>query len=317
MVLQVLVFLLVVCPLLSGAALASRLAPSPTLLLTRRSQAQHTPPSAQARCPDDCPACRLASPAASSGGPVPASVRPWREVKSRWGAPKRVNTEGFACPNPQCAYWGITDAQVHATFWGWHAWPCRTDPDLSLSGLPHHLQCATPHPVVPAENPRAPDPPWCSLHWPKGWTSLPQSGSSAIVRPPSLPGSHTLASTPGRSTSAPFAPSISPTSNWTNSTQILWLWLAIDPLTKIIPVLQLGPRTQHRAHLMIHSLRLMLAPGCLLSSIGFLGGREGKDTSICYDEDMNINPHQQGESSCLARIDYRHGSRKCQPPSRI
>ena len=48
-----------------------------------------------------------------------------------------------------------------------------------------------------------------------------------------------------------------------SATQILWLWLAIDPLTKIIPVLQLGPRTQHRAHLLIHSLRLMLAPGCL------------------------------------------------------
>jgi transposase-like protein len=42
--------------------------------------------------------------------------------------------------------------------------------------------------------------------------------------------------------------------------QILWLWLAIDPLTKIIPVLQLGPRTQHMAHLLIHSLRQLLAP---------------------------------------------------------
>jgi hypothetical protein len=41
--------------------------------------------------------------------------------------------------------------------------------------------------------------------------------------------------------------------------QILWLWLAIDPLTKMIPVLQLGPRTQHLAHLLIHSLRQMLA----------------------------------------------------------
>jgi IS1 family transposase len=45
--------------------------------------------------------------------------------------------------------------------------------------------------------------------------------------------------------------------------QILWLWLAIDPLTKIIPVLELGPRTQHMAHLLIHSLRQSLAPGCL------------------------------------------------------
>ena len=45
--------------------------------------------------------------------------------------------------------------------------------------------------------------------------------------------------------------------------QVLWLWLAIDPLTKIIPVLQLGPRTQIAAQMVIHSLRQILAPGCL------------------------------------------------------
>lgn len=44
---------------------------------------------------------------------------------------------------------------------------------------------------------------------------------------------------------------------------MLWLWLAIDPCTKILPVLHLGPRTQHMAHLLIHSLRQKLAPGCL------------------------------------------------------
>jgi hypothetical protein len=61
------------------------------------------------RCPDDCPACRLASTASSSGEPAPVPVRPWCEVKSRRGAPKRVNTAGFACPNPQCPYFSITD----------------------------------------------------------------------------------------------------------------------------------------------------------------------------------------------------------------
>jgi len=45
--------------------------------------------------------------------------------------------------------------------------------------------------------------------------------------------------------------------------QVLWLWLAIDPLTKIIPALYLGPRTQNVAHLLIHSLRQILDPGCL------------------------------------------------------
>ena len=44
---------------------------------------------------------------------------------------------------------------------------------------------------------------------------------------------------------------------------VLWLWLAIDPCTKLLPVLHLGPRTQNVAHLFIHSLRQALAPGCL------------------------------------------------------
>ena len=48
-----------------------------------------------------------------------------------------------------------------------------------------------------------------------------------------------------------------------NSTHVLWIWLAIDPRTKILPVLLLGPRTQHAAHSVIHSLRHLLAPGCI------------------------------------------------------
>jgi hypothetical protein len=45
--------------------------------------------------------------------------------------------------------------------------------------------------------------------------------------------------------------------------QALWLWLASDPLTKILPVLELGPRTQTMAHRLLHSLRQILAPGCI------------------------------------------------------
>jgi len=41
--------------------------------------------------------------------------------------------------------------------------------------------------------------------------------------------------------------------------EVLWLWLAIDPCTKLLAVLHLGPRTQHMAHLLIHSLRQILA----------------------------------------------------------
>jgi hypothetical protein len=51
------------------------------------------------RSPHDCPTFRLASTLSSVAEPMPPPVRPWREVKSRRGAPKRLNTVGFVCPN--------------------------------------------------------------------------------------------------------------------------------------------------------------------------------------------------------------------------
>ena len=50
------------------------------------------------RTPLDCPACRLSCTPSSGVRPAPARVRPWREVKSRRGAPKRVNTEDLPVP---------------------------------------------------------------------------------------------------------------------------------------------------------------------------------------------------------------------------
>ena len=43
----------------------------------------------------------------------------------------------------------------------------------------------------------------------------------------------------------------------------LWLWVAVDPLSKIIPVLHLGARTQAAAHTVKHDLYRRLIPGCL------------------------------------------------------
>jgi hypothetical protein len=105
-------FLLVVCLILSLALLRRlcwlHLQPS-TLQTERRRTLVHR--LLKPRTPLDCPLCRLSS---SGLRPATTPVRPWSEVKSRRGAPKRVNTEGFACPNQQCAYFGITDAHIHA-----------------------------------------------------------------------------------------------------------------------------------------------------------------------------------------------------------
>ncbi len=52
------------------------------------------------RTPHDCPACRQQSASSILGSPAGPAVRPWHEVKSRRGAPKRIPTQGFACPTP-------------------------------------------------------------------------------------------------------------------------------------------------------------------------------------------------------------------------
>jgi transposase-like protein len=116
MAFHIFLFLLVVCLVLLTLARLGRLdwlafQPSHSRGGAKRSSLTRL---LKPRCPDDCPACRLASPASSSAEPAPAPVRPWSEVKSRRGAPKRIPTEGFACPKRQCTYFGNTDAHRHA-----------------------------------------------------------------------------------------------------------------------------------------------------------------------------------------------------------
>jgi hypothetical protein len=117
------VFLLVVCPLLSLARLGCLdwlpLRPSSPRGGAKRSTLHRL---LKPRSPDDCPACRLGSTPSLGGGTASTPARPWSEVKSRRGAPKRIDTEGFACPNQQCPYFGINDARVHASFGRWQTW---------------------------------------------------------------------------------------------------------------------------------------------------------------------------------------------------
>ena len=161
------------------------------------------------RCPDDCPACRLASTASSGGRPASAPVRPWCEVKSRRGAPKRVNTEGFACPNLQCPYAGITDAQIHALV---------GDGKHGSAERIQTFRCQACH------------------------TTFTARRHAALYRL-KTPSHH-------------IAVVLSALAEGLDSS-------AAERVFGFRPVLQLGPRTQHLAHRVIHSLRQILAPGCL------------------------------------------------------
>jgi hypothetical protein len=72
-----------------------------------------TPRPLKPRTPNDCQHCRVSATIPDTQTTRPP-IRPWRELKNRHGAPKRIDTHGYACPNPDCLYFGITDLEIHA-----------------------------------------------------------------------------------------------------------------------------------------------------------------------------------------------------------
>ena len=72
----------------------------------------HHPRQRHPKSPQDCPHCcrgvRLET------ARINWDVKPWSEVKSTRGRKKKYATQGYACLNPMCAYFGHTDERIHA-----------------------------------------------------------------------------------------------------------------------------------------------------------------------------------------------------------
>jgi transposase-like protein/IS1 family transposase len=221
------------------------------------------------RSPDDCPACGLSSANSYVVEPAPAPVRPWREVKSRRGAPKRINTEGFACLNPRCPYFGNTDAHKHALVGdGKHGQAERIQT----------FRCQACQATFSARR----DTPLYRLRTPSQKVAVvlsalaegldPSAASrvfgfrqATIITWLTRAGSHaqTLHEHVFCHLQLPSLQLDELRTRLRSHSRVLWLWLAIEPGSKILPVLHLGPRTQNTAHAVIHALRQVLAPDCL------------------------------------------------------
>jgi IS1 family transposase len=196
-------------------------------------------------------------------------VRPWCEVKSRRGAPKRVNTEGFACPNHQCPYFGITDAQIHALV---------GDGKHGSAERIQTFRCQACHTTFTSRSNTA----LYRLKTPSQQVAVVLSALAEGLDPSAAArvfgfrpaiittwltraGEHaqTLHERFFSNLHLPHLQLDELRTRLRSANQILWLWLAIDPLTKILPALELGPRTQTMAHRLIHALQQRLAPGCI------------------------------------------------------
>jgi IS1 family transposase len=180
-----------------------------------------------------------------------------------------VVTQGYACPSPTCRYHGITEAQIHALVGDGHHG--RTD-------RIQNFRCQACGTKVSARRD----------------TALYQ-----LKTPPARIGEVLSALAEGLDVAAAvrvFGHGQATISRWLTRagqhaervhqhlfrdlhlshvqldeirtrlrlrSSVLWLWLACDPLTKIVPVVALGPRTQQMAQVVVHALCALLAPGCV------------------------------------------------------
>jgi transposase-like protein len=176
---------------------------------------------------------------------------------------------GFACPNPQCRYFGNTDAHFHALVGdGKHGQAeqiqtlrcqaCRTtftsrrNTPLYRLKTPSHQVAMVLSALAEGLDPSAAE---------RVFGFRQATITTWLTR--ALEHAGTLHEGSFCHLWLPHIQLDELRTRLRSQTQVQWLWLAIDPRTKLLPVLQLGPRTQNMAYAVLHSLRQMLAPGCL------------------------------------------------------
>jgi transposase-like protein/IS1 family transposase len=221
------------------------------------------------RTPDDCPACRKQRLDQTATTLSRLPVTPWRERKSRRGAPKRIATQGFACPNRTCWFYRVTDAQVHALVGNGTHGKCERIQILRCQACGTTFSSRRDTPLYRLKT--------ASQRVGEVLTALAEGLSVAatarvfshrhatITRWVTRAGEHsaTLHNRIFRQLHLPHIQFDELRTRLRNRAHTLWLWVAVDPISKLVPVLHLGARTQDAAHIMVHELRQRLAPDCL------------------------------------------------------
>jgi IS1 family transposase/transposase-like protein len=220
------------------------------------------------RTPADCPHCR-GEDAASPPCANPTQPRPWREGRSRRGAPRRIATEGHACRRPGCRYYGITDARVHALIAAgrqgrtdriqqFRCQACGTKVSARAGTALAHLK-TPPYRIGEVLSALAEGLDICAAVrvFGHGEATITRWRERAACHADRLHGQFL------RELHLPHLQLDEIRTRLRPRERVTWLWLALDPRTKLIPALALGPRTQQSAHTLVHALRATLAPTCV------------------------------------------------------
>lgn len=218
------------------------------------------------RSPHDCPECQSGLELAVVRSKT--EVIPYIQRKSSRGRPKGLSTQGHACPNPACEYFGVRDDQLHAIIGdgkrGKHKhiqhWRCQWCDQRFTSRLHtplYRLKVDEGRIVLVlmllAEGCDISVLVRCSGHC-----------EATITRWLERMGEHSSL-LHDRFFHHLFLALVQMDELYCRVRRIgrMWLWLAIDPVTKILPSLHLGKRKNEDAMALTHDLKLRLQGDCV------------------------------------------------------
>ena len=217
---------------------------------------------------NDCPYCGKGEQKQTIQSPESALI-PYSETKSKRGRKKKTCTQGYCCPNSDCYYYLVADEKIHALIgYGAHGKYERI-PDLYCQA------CKTKFTIRK----------WTILYRLKTLSkliilslSLLVLGMDASALQEALGIQESTLRTwlmrngaQSRKLHERFFRNLSLghiqlDELWANvkeKGQMLWVWTVCEAKTKIIPVLQIGARTQDVAYSVVHELKSRLQARCI------------------------------------------------------
>jgi len=210
------------------------------------------------RSPHDCPSCQSGISLAILK--PNSDVVPYAQRKSTRGCKKGISTQGHACPNPNCEYFGVTDQRIHALVGDgkrgirkhiqyWKCQGCNKRFTSRLHTPLYRLKTDEGHIILSlmllAEGCDISVLVRCSHHC-----------EATITRWLERAGKHSslLHNRIFRELVLTFV-QMDELYCRVRRTGKMWLWLAIDPVTKILPSLHLGHRKNDDAMHLTHDLQ--------------------------------------------------------------
>ena len=237
---------------------------------SKKSSKARAPRVLKPRSERDCPQCRKARESGEAAHFACSHIPiPWSQKKSKKGRKKTVCTRHQFCSHPDCDYYLITDDKIHALVgYGKHGkyediqdlicQACRKKFTIRKHTLLYRLK--THSKIVRL-----------ALHFLAMGVDISALEEVMAIRESTLRTWLVRSGVQGRKLHERFFTGLELVhvqldELWANvkqAEQAVWVWVVCDAKTKIVPVMQLGSRTQEMAYSVVHELKSKLKVGCV------------------------------------------------------